>query len=167
MVAEIARNDRFFTFMRDCDRSESAELLLGDGRLRLQGLPDASFDLMVLDAYSSDAVPVHLMTKEALALYRAKLTPGGVLMFHVSNRYLSLQLVLSALVSEARMAALFLVHYQDDNSPKHTLASYWVAIAPQASDLSMLQGSGDWQELPAVYLRPWTDDYSNIIDVIR
>jgi spermidine synthase len=167
MVAEIARNDSFFSFMRDCDKSESAELLLGDARLRLQGLPDASLDLMVLDAYNSDAIPIHLMTREALALYRAKLTPGGVLMFHVSNRWLNLPQILSALVSEAQMAALFQIHNPDETSPKHAYTSYWVAVALRAADLSMLQDSGDWQELPAVDRRPWTDDYSNIIDVIR
>jgi hypothetical protein len=167
LVAEIARDDSYFTFMRDCDSGESANLLLGDARLQLLGLPDASFDLMVLDAYSSDAVPIHLMTKEALALYRKKLKHGGVLMFHVSNRHLDLKRVLSALVAEAQVSALFLRHDPDENAPKQVLTSRWVAVAERAADLSMLRGSRDWQELEAVGLRPWTDDFSNIIDVIR
>ncbi len=72
-----------------------------------------------------------------------------------------------ALVSEAQMAALLLKHKPDEKAPKHAVPSNWVAVAEQAADLSMLQGPRDWQELPAVDLRPWTDDYSNIIDVIR
>jgi spermidine synthase len=167
LVAEFARDDSYFTFMRDCDRGESANLLLGDARLQLDGLPDAGFDLMILDAYSSDAVPIHLMTKEALALYRKKLKHGGVLMFHVSNRHLDLKRVLSALVGEAQVSALFLKHDPDENAPKQVLTSRWVAIAERAADLSMLRGSRGWQELETVDLRPWTDDYSNIIDVIR
>ncbi len=167
LVVEIARNDNFFSFVRDCDISESTEFLLGDARLRLQELPDTKFDLLVLDAYSSDAVPIHLMTEEALTLYRARLTPGGVLMFHVSNRHLDLIRVLSALVGKAQMAALLLNHKPDEDAPKHAVPSHWVAVAEQAADLSMLQGPRDWQELPAVDLRPWTDDYSNIIEVIR
>ena len=122
---------------------------------------------MVLDAYSSDAVPVHLLTKEALELYRTKLTPGGVLLFHVSNRRLEIDRVLGALVGEGQMVALIQDHKPDKNSPKHTARSHWVVVAEQAADLSMLEGSGDWQVLPAGNLRPWTDDFSNIIHVVR
>lgn len=167
LVVELAGNSAFFTLLRDCTIGQSTEFIEGDARLRLQARPEARFDMMILDAYSSDAIPIHLMTREALALYRAKLNPGGILMFHASNRHLDLLRVLSALVGEAGMTALRLSHKPGENAPKHVKRSLWVAVAERASDLAMLEGPGGWQELPATDLLPWTDDYSNIIEVLR
>src|SRR5262249_41641935 len=78
---------RFFTYLADCPAA-SLEVVLGDARLRLRAAPDRAYRLIVLDAFSSDAMPVHLVTREAIQLYRAKLSPGGVLAFNLSNRYL-------------------------------------------------------------------------------
>src|SRR6185437_9470115 len=85
-VERIARDPRFFTYITDS--RASIRVVLGDGRLSLGHEPDALLDLLVLDAFSSDAIPVHLLTREALQLYLQKLAPGGVLLFHLSNRYL-------------------------------------------------------------------------------
>lgn len=167
LIVKIARNDDYFTFVRDCDKGQATRFIIGDGRLKLNGLPDSSFDLMILDAYSSDAIPLHLLTTEALQLYRKKLSPGGILMFHVSNRYLELDRVVSALVNDARMEALILRHKPNRRAPKHAKASHWVAVAERAADLSALKKSGGWRGLPAPDLRPWTDGYSNIIDVLQ
>lgn len=167
LVARIARDDKYFTFVRDCDRGQATKFLIGDGRLKLNGLPNASFDLMILDAYSSDAIPLHLLTKEALTLYRSKLSPGGILMFHVSNRYLELDRVLSALVHDAGMEARILRHKPNKRAPKHAKSSHWVAVAEQGTDLSSLTKTGKWRKLPTPDLRPWTDGYSNIIEVLK
>ena len=167
MIVEIARNENYFTFLRDCDKAQSTRYLVGDARLKLKDVPSSGFNLMVLDAYSSDAVPLHLLTREALALYRTKLTPDGILMFHVSNRYLDLDHVLSALVKDAGMSALILRHKPDDNAPRHVTASHWIAVADRAALLSGLKGLGKWETLPEAGLRPWTDAYSNIFDVLR
>ena len=74
---------------------------------------------------------------------------------------------MSALVSEARLTAFIQRHKPDDKAPKHARPSHWVVVAEQAADLSVLQSLGKWQKLPKTDLRPWTDDYSNIIDVLR
>ena len=99
LVAEIARDPRYFTFLRDCP--PRSEVVLGDGRLTLSRVPDAHFGAIVLDAYSSDAIPVHLLTREALSLYLRKLAPGGVLVFHLSSRHLDLAPVLGGLAAGA------------------------------------------------------------------
>ncbi len=87
----IDREDRaeYFTYLSDC-AAAPVEMVLGDARLKLHDAPDQSYNLLVLDAFSSDAIPVHLMTQQALDLYLSKLAPGGMLVFHISNRNLDL-----------------------------------------------------------------------------
>ena len=94
-VERLARDDRYFTFLRD-SRARSLNVVIGDARLRLAAEPDGSFDLLVLDAFSSDAIPIHLLTAEAFALYERKLAPDGVILLHLSNRYLDLPPVVAA-----------------------------------------------------------------------
>ena len=96
-VEKMARD--YFTFLPRC--MANCEVQLGDGRLELVKAPDASFDLLMLDAFSSDSIPAHLLSKEALQLYLAKLKPDGILLFHTSNRYLDVQKLVSALVADA------------------------------------------------------------------
>ena len=98
-VVRIARDPRYFTYLRDC--APDLGILLGDARLSLVSAPDHAYDLIVLDAYSSDSIPVHLLTREALALYVRKLAPGGVLAFHISNLYLDLKPALGNLARDA------------------------------------------------------------------
>ena len=93
-IVSMAEDPRLFTYLRDSRATVST--VVGDGRLRLEEAPDAAYDLIVLDAFSSDAVPVHLLTQEAFDLYASKLSPGGAIMVHVSNRYLDLEPVVAA-----------------------------------------------------------------------
>jgi hypothetical protein len=167
LVVQIASNEEYFSFVSECDISDATRYLIGDARLKLDEVKASSLDLMVLDAYSSDAVPLHLLTKEALALYRTKMKKGGILMLHVSNRHLQLDRVLSAIVHDANMSAVILRHKPDRKAFKHTVVSHWVAVAENSADLSMLKDNGKWRDLPPVKLRPWTDGYSNIIDVLK
>jgi hypothetical protein len=166
-VERIARDDRYFTFLRDC--GEGARIVIGDARLSLASQPDAVHDVMVFDAFSSDAIPVHLITREALDVYLKKLMPHGVLAFHVSNRYLDLSPVLASLASEKRMVA----YLNEDRVT--TLAerragkteSSWVVLARDKADLGTLVDNPRWQALPAYLgVEPWTDDYSNILSVL-
>ena len=101
-VETIAR--QFFTFVPRC--GGNCEVVIGDGRLEVAKAPDGSFDLLMLDAFSSDSIPAHLLSREALQLYLAKLAPDGVLLFHVSNRYLDVERLVSALVTDAGLIAL-------------------------------------------------------------
>ena len=130
---------------------------------------DEAFDLLILDAFSSDAIPVHLLTREALALYMRKLAPGGIALLHISNRYLELEPVVANLVDDAGLDALIQEHDPDDDdeSPAGGSASTWVAVAREPNDLDMLTSDSRWRELepdPAVGV--WTDDYSNIFRIL-
>ncbi|MCX6030329.1 MAG: fused MFS/spermidine synthase [Chloroflexi bacterium] len=167
-VERIARDPRYFTFLRDC--APEAAVILGDARLSLVKAPAGQYDLLVLDAYSSDSIPVHLITREALALYLEKLASGGLLAFHVSNRYLDLEPVLGNLAQDAGLMALFQIDREISEAEKTAgkMPSEWVLMARRPADLGPLTGDPRWKPLPA---RPgsrlWTDDFSSILSVLR
>jgi hypothetical protein len=166
-VVEVARDPRLFTYLSACAGARQ-NVLLGDARLRLREAPDASYDLIVLDAFSSDAVPAHLMTREALALYLSKLAPGGVVAFHVSNRSLQLERVAGGIARDAGAAARIF----DDGRQGSDVGldpSTWVAVARTDADLGPLASDTSWPEFdPDVYrLEVWRDDFSDILSVFR
>src|ERR1700723_2249105 len=99
LVVNMALDTRYFTFLEQC--APQAQIVLGDARLELRGAPDAGYDLIVVDAFSGDMIPMHLVTREALALYQRKLAPGGILAFHFSNLYLDLGPTLASLAHDA------------------------------------------------------------------
>jgi hypothetical protein len=166
-VERIARDPRFFTYLRVC--AGEFDVMLGDARLRLPRAPDRRYGLIMADAFSSDAVPIHLITREALALYRAKLREHGIIAFNVTNRYLDLEPVLGNLAHDARMAC---VAQQDRRSGKdgiaETDASDWVVMARRPSDLRAVASSDhgwhDCRSSPGT--APWTDDYSNLLGAL-
>ena len=144
--------------------------MVGDARLRLKEAAPRSYGLIVLDAFSSDAIPVHLLTREALALYVSKLTDGGLLVFHISNRYLDLEPVLADLAGQAKLISR---HWDDWNvSPEESAdgkeESHWVVVARHESDLGQLSRKAQW--LPLEGRSPpqvWTDDFSNLLGVFK
>jgi SAM-dependent methyltransferase len=162
VVVEVAR-DRF-TYLGDA-RGE-VNVVLGDGRLSLAAVPDGTFGLLVLDAFSSDAVPVHLLTREALALYLRKLAPGGLLAFHLSNRHLALGEIVAGgaaaegLVGLSRSGGVTPAEAGQGKSP-----SSWVVLARAASDLTPLAPFAGWRPLPRAG-RAWTDDASSLWSVL-
>src|SRR5262249_21630252 len=103
-VIRIARDPKLFTFLRDS--KAKCEVIPGDARLSLEGQPDGRFGLLVIDAFNGDAIPVHLLTAEALELYQRKLAPDGVIAFHISNNYFELEPVLAALVHRQSLIGL-------------------------------------------------------------
>ena len=166
-VARVARDPRLFTFLRDCP--PATDVVLGDARLSLTGAPKADFDVLVVDAFNSDAIPVHLLTREALALYLDKLTDDGVLAVHITNRYLDLRPVLGDLARDAGLAALV---REDDDVPEAERAagkssSVWVVAARRPGPLGRLVDDPRWEPLTAP-AKPsvWTDDFSNIVSVL-
>jgi SAM-dependent methyltransferase len=165
-VAALARDPRYFHFL---DHSPGqVRVVLGDGRLTIQKVRPEQFDLIILDAYSSDSLPVHLLTREALQIYLQKLAPGGLLAFHISNRYLDLEPVLSALTSDAGLAA---VVQKNLELPPADLAmgksaSHWVIAGRNSGELAFLAGQPGWRALPAPRIPVWTDEFSSIIDVL-
>lgn len=167
-VVQIARDPRLFTFLGDC--APNAPIVLGDGRRELARAPAASFDLIVVDAFSGDAPPVHLLTREALALYESKLKSGGAVLFHISNSYVNFSPVLS---STGRAQGLVVYTRIDaDVTPAEARAgkieSQWVAMARRPEDLAAVVSRAGWRSL--TFSDPqlvWTDDYSNLLSVLR
>jgi hypothetical protein len=166
-VARLARDPRYFTFLKDCPAT--VKVVLGDARLTLAQAPEGRYDLIIFDAVSSDAVPTHLITREAVQLYLKKLAEGGLLMFHISNRYLDLEPVLAHLAQDADLVCLY-QDYQvsDAEESSHGSRSVWVVMARSQEDLGDLAADERWT-LPATRagVGLWTDDFSNILRVIR
>ena len=167
-MLHIAKNERLFTYLADC-RGE-LRIVLGDGRLKLAEAPDRGFDMIILDVFSSDAIPAHFLTREALELYLKKLDDGGLIVFHVSNRYLNLEPLLAALACEKNLAAreCYDSDLTDEEFNAGKLRSHYIALARSVEDLGDLASAPAWYEFSATNLAPvWTDQYSNILSLMR
>lgn len=166
-VVEIANNPELFSYIYH-SLADQSRLQLGDGRINMSKMPDASYDVIVIDAFSSDAIPVHLITREALSIYLSKLRPGGVIAFHISNRYFDLRPVL------ARLAAIERVHayLRTDNVlllpdiAEGKKESDWVVVCNKPEDFAPFSELPLWQKLIDDPRYPtWTDDYSDVLSV--
>jgi spermidine synthase len=160
-VERIARTNRFFTYLDDC--GPRCSVVLGDARLSL-ARESGQYDAIILDAFSSDAVPVHLITKEAIQLYLERLSSTGVLAFHISNRHLGLRPVVGALAHDVGLSARVQSHRPRDAS--NGRPSEWVVMARSKELLGTLATDSRWQELAGDTRYLWTDDYSNILGVL-
>jgi hypothetical protein len=164
-VVRIARDSRYFNFLSACGPTQP--IVLGDARLTLAASPER-YDLIVLDAFSSDAIPIHLLTREALAGYLAHLTPGGALVLHISNRHMELARVVAA-VSAAEGLVTFLKEDRQPGSEPNDfkMNALVAALARNRSDLGGLPSQPGWHELqPDQQVSAWTDDYSNVFAAI-
>lgn len=172
LVAKIAGDPRYFTYLSHC--APSTKVVLGDARLRLRDAPDGSYSLIVLDAFSGDSIPMHLMTSEALDLYMRKLAPGGIVAFHISNLYFDLAPTLGNLARNAHLAA-FIANDTGVAQIEHDagkLPSIWVVMARDPANLKSLTSDQApefrWEPLPGrPDARLWTDDYSNLLGVVK
>lgn len=165
-VVSIARSKEYFTYLSDCAQGP-LEVVLGDARLKLRAAEDASYSLIVLDAFSSDSIPIHLMTQQALDLYLSKLAPGGLLVFHISNRNLELSSVVANLAHSRNLAGISLLD-MTPTQPNGKDPSHWVVLARNATDLGAISREPNAKSLTsAVSKKVWTDDFSNIITVFK
>lgn len=163
-VVDVARDSRLFTYLEHC--APDAEIVLGDGRRSLQLRPEERYDLLVLDAFSSDAIPAHLLTREAFELYAERLAADGVLAVHISNRYLNLAPVVAANANALGMTARMRRDTRVTSDPART-ASSWVAVARNTAALELLDRKRGWVELEdRPGFRTWTDDYTNLLAVL-
>jgi hypothetical protein len=163
-VAHIAENPRLFTYMSDS--SATLDVVLGDARLKLALAPSGQYGIIVIDAFSSDAIPVHLLTREAIALYLDKLAPDGVLAMHISNRYLDLSGVLARLAEDAGLS-IRLQSFAARDGCMH-FATWWVILARDERHFGHLAANPSWSKVPIPAGTPfWTDDFSNLIGVFR
>jgi spermidine synthase len=167
LVEKIARDTRYFHSLERCGDG-AANVVLGDARLTLQDVPDAHYDVLVIDAFSSDSIPLHLLTREALALYQRKLAPNGVILFHISYRYVDLRPVLAALVADTNSPARRLLDLAPQSTSVARLASEVVAIGRPGHGLDDLPTADGWRDMAATPRGPlWTDTRSDIVGSIR
>jgi hypothetical protein len=170
-VVRISREENYFTFVANC--SPDAKITLGDARLTLAEVPDGQYDVIVVDAFSSDAIPIHLLTREAMAIYLRKLSPEGLVVLHVSNRHLELTSVVTGIASAN--GAITRVHVggsgdndEDEYSDSAYRFSTTVAVVGKnEAAFGPLAARESWEvREPADSQRVWTDDYSNLIGAL-
>ena len=166
-VVRIARDTGQFTFLRRCLPDPRIEI--GDARLNLVAEPTASLDLLALDAFSSDSVPMHLMTREAFATYRRVLAPNGLLLVHISNRFLDLEPVVSSAAVAGGWQAARLVYLPAPGATPGGTPSLWIALSHDPGKIAALRArNAAWAPLPHYPgFTPWTDDYSTILPLIK
>ncbi|WP_239805315.1 fused MFS/spermidine synthase [Croceicoccus hydrothermalis] len=157
--------DGTFTFLRDC--APNAEIVIGDARLKLTEQARGRFDLLAIDAFSSDSIPMHLMTQEAFATYGEALADDGVLLVHVSNRYIDLSPMIAALARADGWHGR--VRRDLTGLGKAITPSIWIALARNEAVLNALEQESqtEWEALPPPARRAWTDDNASILPLIR
>lgn len=168
LVVRLAKDARYFHFLEHC--APEAKIVVGDGRLSLAQARGVEYDLIVIDTFSSDAIPAHMITREALALYLSRISERGIIIFHVTNQYLDLVPVLARLATEAGVAALMPgprleIEFEERLS---VLPSTWVAMARDAQRLKALDTEEGWIALPTPRSgKAWTDDFSNVLRALK
>lgn len=173
----VEHAEEHFTYLSDArERGAVADVRLGDARLvlenELRSDNAGSYDILVIDAFSSDSIPVHLMTQECLQIYLGHLAEDGVLAFHITNRFLNLEPVLGRLAEKNDLAGKIYRHYPEsglatDGETGETV-SFWVLLANDPADIGISQADETLQALEFdPESRPWTDDYTNILSVFQ
>jgi spermidine synthase len=162
-VVDIAVRE--FTYLADSDAQ--VRVVLGDARLSLEREPPQQFDVLAVDAFSSDAIPVHLITKEALGLYLRHMKADGIVAFHVSNRFLDLVPVVARLARENQAYAVAVFQSADENESR--TQSDWVLVSrdPKALEAREIEEAGAEPAEDREELRTWTDDYSNLVQILK
>ncbi|MFI5346467.1 MAG: fused MFS/spermidine synthase [Elusimicrobiota bacterium] len=163
-VALIA--ERWFTYLK-LSRSEN-RIILGDARLSLERADGTVYDLLVLDAFNSGAIPIHLVTKEALELYLRRISPDGVILLHVSNRYLDLRPMLAAAARELGLAGASKRLAQNGRVTDGRVPSSWVALSRDAGKMNVLTRARGWAPLQdsASTMKPWSDQHASLLPVL-
>ena len=162
----------YFTYLAEARARAGATVRTKamDGRLGLRAMPEASYDLIVIDAFSSDAIPTHLITREAVAMYASRLKPRGVMAFHVSNRFFNLAPVLARIAEDLGFVSY--IRNDKDVPPERAAEamrpSVWVVFARTNNDLGQIARSTPrWVRLSGAGVRVWTDDYTNVLGVLE
>lgn len=176
-VERLAKEQRFFTYLAEAEsRGVKMNIVLGDARRTLSDAPNGHYGLIVVDAFSSDAIPVHLITVEAIKLYTTKLTGHGLLALHVSNRYLDLLPVMTALARDAGLACRCQIDWEvsKEEKAKGKEPSVWVMMARSDRDFGRLvtddprpEALKRWYVPEATTNKAWTDEYSNILQAMQ
>jgi SAM-dependent methyltransferase len=169
-VVDISTSGRFFTYVPQAkSRGATVDIVLGDARLSLVDQPDGKFDILLVDAFSSDAIPVHLLTRESVELYFQKLKPDGVLLIHISNRHLDLAPVVGNLATDLNLFARECNDSDAGERSKGKFSSEVVILARDGKRLGDFVADAErWEVIPPdPQVGVWTDDFSNILTVLR
>jgi len=163
-MVDTARDPKYFTYIQNCE--PNLKPVIGDARLTFAREPDGIYDLIIVDAYSSDAIPIHLATEEAMAIYKEKLAPQGAVVMHVSNRHLELASVVVGIADANDMKSW--VYSEDSGRDNEYIFSTSVVVsAREEADVGKLASSDVWAETEAdEKQRVWTDDYSNVLGAV-
>ena len=161
MVPKIANT--YFTYLKDADAQ--VDILMGDARLSLERQEPQNYDFIAVDAFSSDSIPVHLLTREALQLYFKHLIPEGVLAVHISNRYINLEPVLER--GALSIGKTVRVYETEDTDEQKCYGTTWVLLASDPAIFNRDELKIGVRPKPATWLKTWTDDYSNLYKVLR
>jgi len=164
VVIKIARDPDQFGFLSHC--TPAAKIVLGDARLTLAEQPASAFDYLLIDAFSSDTIPIHLLTREAIAMYVSRLKDDGILVIHISNRHLELQSVVAALARDASLAIKTRVQITKSASLADPNSSAVAIFARERQALAPFTEELGWKQPADNGVSVWTDDYSNILGAI-
>lgn len=162
-IKRVAEDKNLFTYLSDC--GSPYEVVMGDGRLRVNDAADGSYDMIFLDAFSSDSIPVHLLTREAFQLYFRKLKPEGLIVVHISNRFLDLSPLVAAQAKEAGARVWFNSNRSKMAAPPDVFIQasvFGIMTKGEAMGTLIDDKFRQWQGYGGVEIRPWTDDYANI-----
>lgn len=165
LVERMARGpDAQFTFIDNCAKGVVEPIVMGDARLSLAKEPPGKFDILIIDAFSSDAVPTHLLTVEALTIYLKALKPDGVVVLHLSNRNLEITKPAIAAAAALGAPALYQVYYEDENAlPNAEASTEALLLSPTPAGTILFSHDPRWSNPEPTEVRPWTDDYTNLI----
>ena len=162
-MVEAARE--YFSFLDECKSAADPEIIIGDGRLELAKMHGRKFDIILIDAFSSDSIPTHLLTKEAVQEYMNHLNPGGLIVFQVSNRFFYMETLFPALAAELGLQTRLANNPYAD--VPFIFASKWVVLSHAARDMSAFDEDKNWISLHDTSVPYWTDDYTNIMSVVH
>ena len=163
-MVDTASDPKYFSYIKSC--APDFKPVIGDARLTFAKEPDGVYDLIIVDAYSSDAIPIHLATEEAMAIYKAKLAPQGAVVMHVSNRHLELESVVVG-IADANDMKSWVYNEDSGRDDEYIFSTDVVVSAREEADVGKLASSDKWTETePTDGERVWTDDYSNILGAV-
>jgi hypothetical protein len=163
-MVDTARDPKYFTYIQNC--MPDLKPVIGDARLTFAREPDGVYDLIIVDAYSSDAIPIHLATSEAMKIYKAKLSPHGAVVMHVSNRHLELTSVVVG-IAAANDLKSWAFSEDSNRDDEYIFPTAVVVSARDEADIGKLADSDQWELTePTAGQRVWTDDYSNVLGAV-
>jgi hypothetical protein len=163
-MVDAARDPKYFTYIQSCE--PDLKPVIGDARLTFAKEPDGVYDLIIVDAYSSDAIPIHLATEEAMKIYEDKLAPHGAVVMHVSNRHLELASVIVG-IADANDLKSWVYSEDSGRDDEYIFATSVVVSAREEADVGKLASADEWAETePNENQRVWTDDYSNVLGAV-